>query len=226
MRLALFIFILFSCCEAKAQGGIFLKPDYEAIKKDVLADSAGYYVLLSRLEASDSTLSPANYRYLYYGYVYTKNYHPYWMFDKRDKLETYYRKRNLNKKDYDKALALTSEALAQFPFDLQTLNYSIYIYDLKGDKATAKKLARRFYSTLNAILSTGNGETCETAFHVISTAHEYTILNFFGYDFRMQSLRGYCDHLAIGKNDRDLKGLYFDVSRLFEKSADMFKKKD
>lgn len=217
-----FCFIILALSETQAQG-IFLKPDYESIKKDMQADSAGYYALLSRLEENDTTLTSAEYRYLYYGYVFTKNYQPYWRFDKDEELEPYYRKKKISEKDYDKVLALTSEALAQFPFDLQKLNYSIYVCHTKGDIAMAKKQARRYYNTLNAIFSTGNGETCETAYHVISTSNEYTILGFYDFEFKMQSLRGNCDYLTVAKNKQGVKGLYFDVSRLFERMREMMK---
>lgn len=94
-----------------------------------------------------------------------------------------------------------------------------YVYHLKGDEAMAKKVVFRFYSTLNAIKATGDGETCETAYHVLSTSHEYVILNVLKFRSKMQSLTGNCDYLTFVENDRNVKGLYFDVSKLFEKKS-------
>jgi len=76
------------------------------------------------------------------------------------------------------------------------------------------------------ILSSGDGRTEESAFHVISVSHEYDILQVLGFEFGgQQSLTTKdCDYLAVKENEYDIKGFYFNVQMLLEKEKDLFKK--
>jgi len=98
------------------------------------------------------------------------------------------------------------------------MNFLGYIYHLKGDTEMAKKISYRFNGILGAIFSTGDGNTCETGFHVISVSHEYVILNIFQFQIKQQALTGDCDYLELLKNDRNIDGIYFNIKKLFEKN--------
>lgn len=221
------ISILFiTCCNVYSQESLFNKPDYDLIKIESQDSTSSFYYpkLLSRLVAYDTTLTNEDYRHLYYGYIYQENYEPYWTSPDEKKLLKYYQSERLKEKDYEEIINLATHSINEFPFDLRQMNYLGYIYHLKGDEEMAKRVSFRFHGTIGAIISSGDGETCKTGFHVISTSHEYVILNLFQFQFKAQSFSDGCDYLSLIKDERNIEGVYFDVKKLFERSAENFKK--
>ena len=210
----------------KSQEIHFQKPDYVLIKKETQEISSIYYYpdLMSRLEAFDTTLTSDDYRHLYYGYVFHENYKPYWTSPYEKELVYYYRRKKVRKNDYDKIIELANNSINEFPFDLRQLNYLGYIYHLKGEEELARKITSRFHGIINAIMSTGNGESCETGFHVISVSHEYVMLNMFQFQKKQQSLIGDCDYLELIKDERNIEGIYFNIGSLFKKNLEVLKK--
>lgn len=202
-------------------------PNYNAIKADIEDPSSSYYYakLLPRLMANDTTLNNQDYRHLYYGYIYQKKYQPYWMSPTEKEMAKYYSNKELDAKDYDEVIRLCKLSIEDFPFDLRSMNYLAYIYHLKGDEETSKKLGFGFRSVIETILSTGDGKTCETGYHVISGAHEYAVLNHFQLDVQRQSLDGNCDFMQLSRNDRNITGLYFNVKSLFDKNSEIIDNK-
>jgi len=210
---------------ALAQDLSYSPPDYELIKSEINDNSSKFYYpqLLDRLTNFDSTLTNEEYRYLYYGYVFHDNYDPHWTSPDEENLLKYYRSTDLKEEDYDQIIKLATHSIDLFPFDLRAMNYLGFIYHLKGDEKSASKMAFRFQSTIGAILSTGNGETCEAGFHVISIGHEYVILNMFQFQMKSQSLTGDCDYLALEKDQRNVEGIYFNVKQLNDILLSKFK---
>lgn len=203
----------------------FFAPDYEQIKSEV-QDSMSiffYPAILARLTAFDPMLTNEDYRHLYYGYIYQEKYEPYWTSPDEIELIKYYQSRKIKEKDYDKVIKLATHSISEFPFDLRQMNFLGYMYHLKGDEEKAAKVAARFSGTIAAIMSSGDGKTCETAYHVISVSHEYVILNLFQLKMEMQSLTGDCDYLSIKKDDRNIEGLYFNIRQLFNRNLENFK---
>lgn len=227
-ELLILIFTALAFCNAVAQDISFVKPDYNLIKKEIQDSSSSFYYpkLISRLKTYDTTLTKDEFRHLYYGYIFDKNYEPYWRSDNEKELLKYYRGEKMNEKDYDKVIELATKSIDEFPFDLRPMNFLGYIYHLKGDEAMARKTARRFHGTMSAILSSGDGKTCETGFHVISTSHEYVILNMFQFQLKSQSVdgEGNCDYMALNKDQRNIEGIYFNIKKLFEKNKETFRK--
>lgn len=208
----------------KSQEKTFQAPDYKKIKTEIQDSSSIYYYpgLISRLVAYDTTLTVTDYRHLYYGYVFQKEYQPYWRSPDEEKLVKFYRSANIDKKDYDKIIELASHSVSEFPFDLRQLNFMGYIYHLKGDEEMAKKVSRRFQGIFGAIMSSGDGKTCETGYHVISVSHEYVFLNLFQFNRTSQSLIGDCDYLSFEKNSRNIDGVYFNIKKLMDKNLESF----
>lgn len=222
------IFMILAFSDAVSQDAPFIKPDYDLIKKDIQDESSSFYYpkLISRLKSYDTTLTKDEYRHLYYGYIYDKNYEPYWRSPYEKDLSVYYRSEKIDEKDYDKIIDLATKSIDEFPFDLRQMNFIGYIYHLKGNEDMAKKVTRRFHGIIGAILSTGDGKICETGFHVISTSHEYVILNMFRFQLKSQHLigNGDCDYMELVKDQRNVDGIYFDIKKLFEKNSEKFKK--
>jgi len=213
--------------DIKSQERSFEAPDYEKISLEIQDSSSVYYYpkLMSRLVAYDSTLTIVDYKHLYYGYIFQKKYQPYWKSSDEEKLIKFYRSEKISEKDYDKIIELASHSINEFPFDLRQMNFLGYIYHLKGDDGMALKINMRFHGTFAAIMSTGDGKTCETGYHVISVSHEYVFLNFFQFNMTSQALTGDCDYLSFEKDQRNINGVYFNVKRLMSKNLENFKSK-
>lgn len=226
-QILVFIFLLTLSVNVYSQELTYQEPDYDLIKMEIQDSSSTYCYskLLSRLVNFDTTLTNEDYRHLYYGYIFNKDYKPYWRSPDEEKLLKYYGSDKLKERDYDEIINLATHSINEFPFDLRQMNYLAYIYHLKGDEEMAKKISYRFQGIIGAIMSTGDGKTCETGLHVISTSHEYVILNMFQFQFESQALTGDCDYLALVKDERNVEGIYFNIKKLFEKNMEKFKNK-
>jgi hypothetical protein len=208
-----------------AQEISFKAPDYELIKKNIQDKKSNYYYpkLLERMIANDTLLTNEDYRHLYFGYVFNPKYDAYFRSPDEDKLSKYLSSEKIDEKDYDEIIKLAEHSIGLFPFDLRQINYLGYVYHLKGDDVTAKKMSNRFQSILEAILSSGNGEKCETGMHVISVSHEYVFLNMFRLESTSQSLVGNCDYLAFEKGKYKIDGVYFNIEKMLENEREHLK---
>src|SRR6266566_5533562 len=68
-----------------------------------------------------------------------------------------------------------------------------------------------FYGLLSSILVSGDGKTPKTAFRVISSDEEYTVMNFIGAKIKNQKLDGMHDVMDV-EIDGKTSIIYFDVS--------------
>jgi hypothetical protein len=220
-------FLLIITCYANAQQVTFQKPDYDLIKKEIQDSASNFYypALMSRLVQFDTTLNLEDYRRLYYGYIFQKNYEPYWSSPDENKLLEFYRSEKIKENDYDKIIKLATHSIGEFPFDIRPINFLGYVYHLKGNDEMAKKVSYRFQSLLKTIMSSGDGKTCENGYHVISVSHEYVLLNIFRFQMKQQSLIGHCDYLEFEKDERNVEGLYFNIEKLLAKSSEKFQRK-
>ena len=226
MKKILIIIVLITIfSDLKSQEKTFEAPDYKKISLEIQDSSSIYYYpgLMSRLVAYDTTLTIVDYRHLYYGYIFQKEYQPYWRSSDEEKLLKFYRSKNISKNDYDKIIELAEHSINEFPFDLRQMNFMGYIYHLKGDEEMALKINQRFHGTFAAIMSTGDGKTCETGYHVISVSHEYVFLNLFQFAMTSQALTGDCDYLSLQKDERNIDGVYFNIKELMNKNLENFK---
>ena len=210
----------------KSQQVNFQKPDYDSINKKIQDSSSVFYYpkLMSRLENYDTTLTNEEYRYLYYGYVHQKEYSPYWSFSEATNLNEYYQKESLAPADTNEIIKLCNQAIKECPFDLKELSMLTILYHQMGKEDMAYKLGYRFNGIIDAILSTGDGRDCETAFYVISTTHEYSLLNLFEFKSTGQALDGQCDLIKIQKDQRNVESMYFNVNILFVKNRERMNK--
>ncbi|WP_114819399.1 DUF4919 domain-containing protein [Chryseobacterium sp. KLBC 52] len=200
----------------------FKAPDYVEIQKNIENKNSEFYYpkLLKRLKQNDTLLTSNQYRHLYFGYTFQKDYQPYKMGKKSEEVAKYYRGEGISQKDLSKGIQLFLGALDENPLDLRAMNYLAYLYHLNDDDATAEKIAGNFHGLLNAILTSGDGLTCETGFHVIAVTDEYVLLNRFQMETKSQSLKGKCDYQEFEKDKYKVPGFYFDISRFYGRILD------
>lgn len=206
----------------QAQKPEFKAPDYDAIQKNIEDKNSEFYYpnLLKKLKASDTLITGDQYRHLYFGQTFQKNYSPYKTGKNFEEMSKFYRGEDITDKDLPRGLKLFREALEENPLDLRAMNYLAYLYHLTKDEAMAKKTSINFHGLLGAILSSGDGLKCETGFHVISVSHEYVLMNMFELESQAQSYDGKCDYQKFEKDKYKIPGLYFNVSKLYGRMFD------
>lgn len=216
--------ILFSALSGFSQDFLFQIPDYKQIEKEVNDKESDFYypVLMRRFKAYDTTLTNSQYRRLYFGYVFQKEYSPYSPFSKEDELRKYY-SGEFDSSQYPKVIELLNEALDEFPLSLDAMGLLAYVYRLSGDTAMDDRIQANVGGLMSAIMGSGDGTKCETAFHVITVSDEYFLLNMLGVQSEEQSLINGCDFLKIKGEGFKIPGLYFDVRMIMQRGLRMGK---
>lgn len=228
------------------------KVDYDAIKVEILNDKSPYYFekLKSRFIALDTTLTIDDFHYLYYGSSLKDNFNVNKRHTIDEKIKKYYNSEEITKEQWHEIVQYNEQIFKNDLFlDLNAFDILLSGYYYTDNMEKYNKLSNLFDKFLGAMIETGNGFSQATAMDVISTTHEYFIMNVLDFSVKGQSLhrddegRSY-DFLAINyendtenqsedteteensesnlNKDSKLKGMYFDVTRLFELYAKMF----
>lgn len=221
MKIILIVINLFICVNAIGQTK-YWKVDQDSVKL-LISDSnkATYYPkLLSKFLAFDTSLSLSDYRLLYYGFVENDEYSAY------TDTKTTELNAALNQKDYAKASLISDSVLKVAPVNLKANYYkALSIFLLDSINLPYWKYSNRYTKLMKAILSTGNGFTCESSFKVLYVSDEYEIIykHFMVENFYSQSLVLPCDKLRIQANERfNSSEIYFDISESFKKMNKLF----
>lgn len=93
-------------------------------------------------------------------------------------------------------------------------------YNIIGDTLSAKKYKTIQFGLFHSIIDSGDGNTCESAWHVTQVNEEYFILNMLDVDLITQSIitknNGYYDKMVVKTEDGSSKTYYFNVNKVFE----------
>lgn len=217
-RVLVSIIILLSITGVNAQKNSFSAPDYQKIGKAIAKQksSAYYPVLMERLIANDTTLTPREYHLLYYGYALQPGYRSDMVKPFQDSLLAVMNREVLDKSDYKHIIDMASSVLKEYPFEIGILDPLIYALRMEGKNDLAAKLEFRFGRIVETIFNSGDGLTKETAFHVVSIAHQKDILRALGFGFGGQQMMAgsKISYLKVAKNDFGIDGMYFNVSAI------------
>ena len=166
-------------------------PDYRQIRTQIQnAKGPNYYpTLMRRYLANDTTLSLLQYRALYYGFTLQEDFVPYQaerkqLFEVRKSLS----QSKGNPKLCPEAIKVSQAALDDNPFDLMAIQTMAFAYLQLRDTVSYQLWNDKQNSLLDAIISSGDGETQESAIHVINIEHEYEVLNRLGLKIEKDSL--------------------------------------
>lgn len=220
------IFFLFLIC-SNAQESTLQPPDYDLIENNVNnKDSQFYYPnLLSRFKTFDKTLTINDYHHLYYGFLFQKEYDPFYQFEKEKELNELLKDEPKPEK-IPEIISLINESLQSFPIDLTNLFYLSYLYDSTGNTEMAEKISDSIIALINVISQTGDGKSCETGIHVIMMDDEYFLFDIWGIKSEGQSLinedKQTCDLLKFKQPDGKEGGVYFEISKMWEKEAEIW----
>jgi hypothetical protein len=102
------------------------------------------------------------------------------------------------------------------------LNILAYSYKQKGDSIAFQSENFKKKMVIKAIKSSGNGLKENTAFHVIDPSHEFDFLNELGLTYvgSNDMTTGFCDYLIVQNNEYNIRGLYFNISRILNVKAE------
>ena len=211
MKYSSVLFILTIHYSAYSQNG-FLLVNRAAVEKMVSDSMASTYYpkLLERFKADDTTLSGEEFRLLYYGFVFQKEYSGYPDLNQKEINEA------MGKKKYDDAVKFCDEVLSQYPINLfANYNKGLALFLKNKEDSGFIKYRNRYGRIMNAIISSGDGLTCNTAFKTIFVNDEYFVMYryFEVKSFKGQALETPCDRMSVSPSEYfKADKMYFDTS--------------
>jgi tetratricopeptide (TPR) repeat protein len=130
--------------------------------------------------------------------------------------------------NYDKTIENEEELLKKNPVSASVYRELMYAHRRKGENEIADRYQRRAQRLYEAMIFTGDG-TCDRPYVTLSTTEEYALINYLGlYSTGSQALMmcngSQTDRLSFEDRDRKTGELYFDVSLLFKRLQQSFKK--
>nr|MDA3843513.1 DUF4919 domain-containing protein [Candidatus Kapabacteria bacterium] len=200
------------------------KPDYDLIETEIAKEDSDlyYHKLMKRYLEADTTMTLDERRYLYYGYSFQKAYSPYGHSNYSDSLISILKKDELDSNDFRKVIIIADKVLKEIPFDLRTMNYKMYACRELEETELLYTESIKTGMLLDALLSTGDGVSIQTAYYVINTSHEYYLLSMYGLQFTSQALIEGCDYMQVSENEYGIEGIYFNVSACFRALNKMY----
>ncbi|MES2485562.1 MAG: DUF4919 domain-containing protein [Bacteroidota bacterium] len=192
-------------------------PDYTAIQKNIKDKSSAYHYtkLMERYIKADTTLTLNERRHLYYGFAF--------MPAKMDEiairateqqLKEALHKPDPNQKDMADVINYSGMLLEAYPFSITLKQYRAFCFETLGryDEAAAEKAQTEML--IDAMLSSGDGKSAQTAIHVIDAGNEYELVQIMGFETLDDEylVNNKYDYLTLNKNAYSLPGLYFDAS--------------
>lgn len=191
-------------------------PNYKEIRAGMNNPNSDTYYprLMDRYMRQDTTLSLQQYRTLYYGFTLQDDFVPYQA--EREELLQVRSQIAQNPKDkvlVSRALNMAISAYKDNPFSLLAIQTIAFCYTSLDDKTNYDIWNIQKNGILDAIISSGDGETEESAIHVISVEHEYEVLYRMGLEIIKDSLcNDKVEFLKVADNAEDIPGVYFNFS--------------
>jgi len=204
----------------------FAPPDYERIKWNIKNKKSNFYYakLWNRYQQGDNTMSLEEKRHLYYGYVFHKNYSPYSSAHNDKQINAILNNEEPTQKEWEKLLSLLNVSLSVEPFSCQYLFYQCIAYEALGKAMDAAININKIWNIVDALNSTGDGLSKETAIHVIAISNEYDYLFLNELSRKSQALViGGFDVLELMPNEDGLEELWFDINQPFNSLKKTFK---
>ncbi len=203
-----------------AQNSIPGKPDYKYIQQVTgdPASSMNYPRLFTRYINDDTSLTQPEFQLLYYGYFFQDEYESYNSTGYKDSLKEMSRKEGLTLAERKKMISFAKRDLKFTPFDLNDLNWLCNLYYTLNDVENYALYKYKVSMIAKTILASGDGHSESTGLHVLSVADEYSVLALLGLKYKGHETNAEkkVDYLSVADNGQGIKGVYFDVSQIFE----------
>ncbi len=214
----IFIFLICSLTYVNAQDNR-TPVDYDLMIKDInnRYSEAYYPKLMERYLNNDTTLTVDDFRNLYYGFTFQEDYDPYRISPYSVAVKDFAMAKTAEKVECDSLIKYGELAVADFPFDIRSMNLLIYGYKCKKDEEMMNIWAYKLMGIIDAILTTGDGLTADTPLQVIYAPHEYELIHRFGLNVKNNTLMPpSMEYLEVEDNKFNIDGYYFDITRILE----------
>lgn len=191
----------------------FQIPDYEGIQK---LGKKQYKALMKRFQAADTTLSLRDVQAVYYGSAFYGTL--------SDNLGMKKINEAYEKGGPEALVALLDRHLVSNPLDIEGIVVRYSMAAVAKDSVNVNKYGFMYAQLANAIGVTGDGDSEYTAWHVVTVADEYALMNFLmKVQPQMQTLTNtMCDMFdATTKSGRKIQ-VYFDVQLVLALENYMF----
>ena len=195
------------------------KVDFDHIRNVTRSPDNIYYYpkLMKAYNSDDTTLTIEAWRNLYYGYTFQEDYNPFRESIYSNVVEQLYYKQPHSRAECDSIEKYAELSLNDNMFDLNQMNFYIYVLKEKKKHARAAVCQYRLDRLIAAIMSSGRG-TKEEPWVVIVPEHEYNIINFLGFvATEHETLDGGIDYIKVQPvAGKSAEGFYFDISRMMQ----------
>ncbi len=199
-------------------------PDNDSIFRAVVDGASPYYYpnLMARYMAGDATLSPDDYFYLYYGYIWEPTYRPLEPDPDADHiLELFSKNPEPGYSQCESIIGSGLKVMRRDPFSPRNLNYLTYAYGALGDTLNERLSARRFEAVLATIRSSGTGLKDSSPWHVLTRFHAEDVVGAMGLvPRRALIISAKVEYIPLLEPNDGVKGYYFDYSRAYSKKPD------
>ena len=198
------------------------KVDFDHVRDVTFNPNNAYYYpkLLKAYNSNDTTLSIEGWRNFYYGYTFQEDYDPFRESVYSNVVEQLYYKQPHSRAECDSIEKYAELSLNDNMFDMNQMNFYIYVLKEKKKHARAAVCQYRLDRLIAAIMSSGKG-TKEEPWVVITPEHEYNIINFLGFvATEHETLDGGIDYIKVQPvAGKSAEGFYFDISRMLQIAA-------
>ena len=216
----------------------YTTPNYEQIKKDCNDKTSPRYYpnLVKRFAEVDTNLDVTDMQTFYYGQAFLDGYNPYQRYDEFDQIRAIMRKDEAPTiSDTRNIVRLANAVIAKNPAEPMAYYYKFVGQNMAceyfgGDTAEMQKSQLQFQMLFYTIASTGNGLTPELAMHVVNVAHEYMMMNMYGFRSSEQALMSIDGHsydmFVVDTNEYGVDTLYFNIDRIVGSWNTLFSQKE
>lgn len=202
-------------------------PDMEKIARESTDPSSAHYYpkLHAKFMASDTTMTPEDFQFFYYGTMFQEDYDPY-----REpvnpellqELQPIYAKEKRTRADRGKMLDYAIQVLEDNPIDLRQLTNRIFVYEQNRKTDLARIWQYKLNHLLLVIAASGNGSDPENAIIVVYPQHEYDFLNLSGMTAISQRFEPpHFDYIEAQKTgSKNINGYYFNIEEMLNQYFD------
>ena len=161
-------------------------PDEDDILHQTLSATSPYYYtnLMLKYRNGGEVMTPEEYFYLYYGYLYQEAYRPFVENRALDEMLLIMSGIDIEKPTISQLEALIErgvEAIELDPFNPKVLNMLAFAYGALGDAEREEQYFRHLNGILSTIESSGTGLRESSPWHILMFSHAYDLLASKGY---------------------------------------------
>lgn len=157
--------------------------DMDDIKAKTTSNTSKFYypTLLAKFMSNDTSMTPEDYRYFYYGTLFTEDFNPYRPnpYEKEIKAldQVYLKREHLTRAEKKEVERIARLSLANNPLDLRQMMYMTYVYESNRKYNLAKIWRNKLSNILLTISRSGTGTDPEHARIVVYPRHEFDLYN-------------------------------------------------